>query len=99
MTIGIPRKRGMAEKRTPSFKQVMRGGSVQIGVRTQFRSPIVAEALGFCGYDYVYIDMEHSPNDLMSVLQQAQAVAATPAHALVRIPAFDAVLIQQLLDL
>src|SRR6516165_6707284 len=59
----------MAAKQTPSFRQAMQDGSVQIGIRTQFCSPIVAEALGFCGYDYVYIDMEHSPNDLMSVLR------------------------------
>jgi 4-hydroxy-2-oxoheptanedioate aldolase len=89
----------MAEKRTPSFKQAMQGGSVQIGVRTQFCSSIVAEALGFCGYDYVYIDMEHSPNDLMSVLQQAQALAGTGAHVVVRLSSDEPALIQGLLDI
>jgi len=82
----------------PSFIAEMRGGRQQIGLRSQLCSPIAAEALGFSGCDYVYLDMEHSPNDLMSVLQQAQAIAGTSAHVLVRLPKLDSVLIQQLLD-
>ena len=82
----------------PSFKQQMLDGHPQIGVRTQFCSPIVAEALGFCGFDYVYIDMEHSPNDLTSVMHQCQALAGTGAHPVVRLPTNDASIIQSLLD-
>jgi 2-keto-3-deoxy-L-rhamnonate aldolase RhmA len=82
-----------------SFIGEMRAGRQQVGLRSQLCSPIAAEALGFSGCDYVYIDMEHSPNDLMAVLQQAQAVAGTPAHVLVRLPKLDSLLIQQLLDL
>lgn len=82
-----------------SFKQALRAARRLVGVRTQIDSPSVAEALGFCGFDYVYIDMEHSHADLRSVMQQCQAVAATPAHPVVRIPSNNAVLIQQLLDL
>jgi 4-hydroxy-2-oxoheptanedioate aldolase len=84
---------------TSSFKQDMKAGRKQVGLRTQLCSAIVAEALGRCGADYVYIDMEHAPNDLMSVLHQSQALAGTPAHAVVRLPGLDVVLIQQLLDL
>ncbi len=82
-----------------SFIAEMRAGRRQIGLRSQLCSPIAAEALGLSGCDYVYVDMEHSPNDLMSVLQQSQAVAGTPAHVLVRLPKLDSLLIQQLLDL
>ena len=81
-----------------SFKQKLRAGIPQIGIRSQLCSPIVAEAFGFCGFDYIYIDMEHSPNDLMSVLHQAQAIAGTTAETVVRIPSNDIVLIQRLLD-
>lgn len=82
-----------------SFKQALKAARPLVGVRTQIDSPMVAEALGFCGFDYVYIDMEHSHADLRSVMQQCQAVAATPAHPVVRISSNDPVLIQQLLDL
>ncbi len=82
-----------------TFKAALKAGRPQIGIRTQIDSTMVAEALGFCGFDYVYIDMEHSPANLRSVMQQCQAVAATPAHPVVRISSNDTVLIQQLLDL
>lgn len=82
-----------------SFKQKLRAGIPQIGIRSQLCSATVAEALGFCGFDYIYIDMEHSPNDLTSVLQQAHAIAGTQAETVVRIPSNDIVLIQRLLDM
>lgn len=82
-----------------SFKHALKAARPLVGVRTQIDSSMVAEALGFCGFDYVYIDMEHSHADLRSVMQQCQAVAATPAHPVVRISSNDPVLIQQLLDL
>jgi 4-hydroxy-2-oxoheptanedioate aldolase len=81
-----------------SFKHRLQTGTPQIGIRSQLCSTIVAEALGFCGFDYVYLDMEHAPNSLMLVLQQCQAIAGTPAVPVIRIPANDPVLIQQLLD-
>jgi 2-keto-3-deoxy-L-rhamnonate aldolase RhmA len=87
------------KEKKQSFIGEMRAGRQQIGLRAQLCSPIAVEALGLSGCDYVYIDMEHSPNDLMSVLQQSQAAAGTAAHVLVRLPKLDSVLIQQLLDL
>ena len=74
------------------------GGPPQIGIRSQLCSSIVAEVLGFSGFDYVYIDMEHAPNELMGVLQQCQAIAGTPATPVVRLPGNDKGLIQRLLD-
>ena len=82
-----------------SFKQRLKSGQNLVGIRSQLCSPIVAEALGFSGFDYIYIDMEHSPNDLMAVLQQCQAIAGTPAVPVVRLPTDDIVLIQRLLDI
>ncbi len=70
-----------------------------VGIRSQLCSAIVAEALGFSGIDYLYIDMEHSPNNQLTVLAQCQALAGTPALPVVRLPTNDHVLIQQLLDI
>lgn len=81
-----------------SFKERLRSGAPQIGIRSQFCSPMVAEAIAWCGYEYIYIDMEHAPNELMGVVQQCQAIAGTDAHAVVRLPTNDPVLIQQMLD-
>jgi 4-hydroxy-2-oxoheptanedioate aldolase len=82
----------------PSFKQRAKSGQKMVGIRTQLCSAIVAEALGFSGFDYVYVDMEHSPFSLRSVLEVCQALAGTPAVPVVRLPSDDLVLIQQLLD-
>jgi 2-keto-3-deoxy-L-rhamnonate aldolase RhmA len=82
-----------------TFKAALTGPRAQIGIRTQIANTMVAEALGCCGFDYVYIDMEHSPADALSAMQQCQAVQGTPAHPVVRLPSNDPILIQKLLDL
>ena len=88
----------MIADRNDCFKQRLLRQTRQIGIRAQFCSPIVVEALGWCGFDYVYIDMEHAPNDLMAVVQQCQALGEGNAVPVVRMPANDQVLIQQMLD-
>jgi 4-hydroxy-2-oxoheptanedioate aldolase len=80
------------------FRGDMHEGKPQIGIRSQLCSPLGAEALGWCGYDYVYLDMEHAANDLQSILLQSQVLAGTPSYPVVRLPTLDTVLIQQLLD-
>jgi 2-keto-3-deoxy-L-rhamnonate aldolase RhmA len=45
----------------PSLKQRAKSGQKMVGIRTQLCSAIVAEALGFSGFDYVYTDMEEEP--------------------------------------
>ena len=39
----------------------------------------VAEAVAHAGFDWLCIDMEHSPNDSQDVVSQLRAVAAAPA--------------------
>jgi 4-hydroxy-2-oxoheptanedioate aldolase len=45
------------------------------------------------------LDGEHAPNDLQTLLAQLQAVAAYPAHPVVRIPSADVVRVKQVMDL
>ncbi len=82
----------------PSFKPRLKAGEKLVGIRTQVPNTIVAEALGFSGCDYVYVDMEHSPFDLRSVVEVCQALAGTPALPVIRLPTDDLILIQQFLD-
>jgi 2-keto-3-deoxy-L-rhamnonate aldolase RhmA len=82
-----------------SFKSRLQSGAPQIGIRSQLCSALAAEAIASCGYDYVYLDMEHAPNDLMSILHQANAIAAASSHTVVRLPGNDGLLMQRLLDL
>ncbi len=62
-------------------------------------SSIAAEICAGAGLDWLLIDMEHSTNNLESVLHQLQAAAAYPVSSLVRVPTNDTVIIKQVLDL
>jgi 2-dehydro-3-deoxyglucarate aldolase/4-hydroxy-2-oxoheptanedioate aldolase len=80
------------------FRKAMRAKSA-LGVWSMSGSPLVAEALGCAGYDFVVLDMEHAPNDVPRLLPLLQAVAGTPAASLVRLPWNDMVVVKQVLDL
>lgn len=61
--------------------------------------PQVAEMIGLAGYDFVVIDGEHGPGGVSEHLACLQALAATPATAILRVAANDAVMIKKALDL
>lgn len=81
------------------FKAALKAGQPQIGLWVSFGSPNVAEMLSHCGYDWLVIDGEHSPNDLPLMLSQLQAAAEGGTHCVVRVPIGEAWLIKQVLDI
>ena len=82
------------------FKAAMARREAQIGLWLGLSSPYVAELLATCGFDWLLVDGEHSPNDLRSILQQAQVIAAYPAsHAIVRTVDDNPAGIKQVLDI
>ncbi len=85
---------------SPTFREALAGaGRPLAGIWVCSGSALVAEICAGAGMDWVLIDMEHSPNDLESVLTQLQAVAAYPVTPVVRVPIGDVVTIKQVLDL
>jgi len=62
-------------------------------------SPVVAEILGWGGYDFVVVDMEHGPGDTMATLSILQVLASTNTPAIIRIPANDPVWAKKALDM
>lgn len=87
--------------RTPEnrFKRNIAAGRLQNGVWSTLCSNIVADIVATVGFDWVLIDMEHSPNELSSVLAQLQVYAHTPTTPVVRPPWNEPVIIKRLLDL
>jgi 4-hydroxy-2-oxoheptanedioate aldolase len=86
------------------FKQALREKRPQIGFWLGLASHYSTEICAGAGFDWLLIDGEHSPNDLRSILQQAQAIAAYPdTHAIARVPVghgdVGTALIKQYLDL
>ena len=80
------------------FKERLKAGSRQIGFWLTLGSAYAAEAVAGAGFDWVLIDMEHSPADLENVLGQLQAIAPYNTAAIVRPPQNDPVFIKRVLD-
>ncbi len=90
------------------FKQAIAQGRAQIGMWLATGDALVAEMMAGTGYDWLLIDGEHAPNDLRGILAQVQAISSasahvaagsTPAHAVVRLPVGDPVLVKQTMEL
>jgi 4-hydroxy-2-oxoheptanedioate aldolase len=81
------------------FKQAILNQQKQIGLWSHLCSPISIEILADCGYDWLLLDMEHSPNDLSEILSQLQAMKGGTATPVVRPPWNDMVTFKRLLDI
>jgi 2-dehydro-3-deoxyglucarate aldolase/4-hydroxy-2-oxoheptanedioate aldolase len=80
------------------FKRALRDGPVPVGTWLMSGAPSTAEALGYCGFDFLVLDMEHVPIGVPEAVHLLRAIAGTPAQALVRLEWNDPVLIKKLLD-
>ncbi|WP_407522773.1 HpcH/HpaI aldolase family protein [Methylobacterium oryzisoli] len=83
---------------TNRFKAGLVEGRQQIGLWTSLGSPISTEVVAGAGFDWLLIDMEHSPNDLRDIYGQIQAMGEGTARPVVRVPSDDPVLIKRVLD-
>jgi len=81
-----------------AFKRALKEGRQQIGLWSSLSSNYTVEVIAGAGYDWILLDMEHSPNDLESLLAQLQAAAPYPTHPVVRVPWNDMVTIKRVLD-
>ena len=92
----------MTEARMPinNFKRALQTGQTCIGLWNSLASAATVEVIAGAGFDWVLVDMEHSPNDLPLLHAQLQALAGHPASApVVRPPWNDMVTMKRLLDL
>jgi 4-hydroxy-2-oxoheptanedioate aldolase len=81
------------------FKAALKRGERVIGLWLSMANPYTAEICATAGFQWLLIDGEHAPNDVRSTLAQLQAVAAYPAHPVVRTVDGNPALIKQLLDI
>ncbi|MFC7739287.1 HpcH/HpaI aldolase/citrate lyase family protein [Roseomonas sp. GCM10028921] len=81
------------------FLAALRAGRSQIGLWLTLSSSFAAEAIAGAGFDWVLIDMEHSPNELGDVMAQLQLLAAYDTVPIVRPDWSDPVRVKRLLDL
>lgn len=72
----------------------LKKGEVPLGMQMYTPSPELYEIVGYCGYDYVMIDMEHSRvnyETMVNIIRTCEASGLTP---MVRVPANDPVAIR-----
>ena len=81
------------------FKNAIHSGQKQIGLWSHLCSNISTEILAHCNFDWLLLDMEHSPNDLTEIVAQLQAMKGSPTTAIVRPPWNDMVTFKRLLDI
>ena len=87
-----------------TFKQALQNRQPQIGLWMSLADSYATEITAGAGFDWLLIDGEHAPNDLRSVLQQLQTMAAYPCtHPIARLPMghghVGEMLVKQYLDL
>jgi len=70
-----------------AFKKAIAEKRTQVGLWVSLLGPLNTEICAAAGYDWLLLDAEHTPNDPMNLLQQAQVIAAYPGvHAIARVP-------------
>ncbi|WP_319242014.1 2-dehydro-3-deoxyglucarate aldolase [uncultured Propionivibrio sp.] len=80
------------------FRQDLIAGKQLIGCWCSLGSPITTEVLGLAGFDWILLDGEHSPNDVLSFIPQLMALKDSPSAPVVRPQWNDTVEIKRLLD-
>lgn len=81
-------KRALREQRGP-----------QIGLWSALSSPIAADIVAGSGFDWLLLDTEHAPNELLTIHRQLQAMQGSSTAAVVRPAWNDPVIFKRLLDI
>jgi len=87
------------EIRKNIFKQKILKFEKQFGIWSCLSNNIVAEILSIVGFDWIVIDMEHSPNDIQEVLSQLQIIQGFKSEPVVRVPWNEPVMVKRVLDM
>ena len=67
-----------------SVKPLLKEGKKTAGAWLQIASPFTAEIMSRAGFDWLLIDMEHGPGNIMTLVSQLQAMSGLSVVPLVR---------------
>jgi 2-dehydro-3-deoxyglucarate aldolase len=81
-----------------TFRRAVCSGETVIGCWASLASPIATELLGIIGFDWLLLDAEHAPNDVLTLIPQLMALKDSRSAPVVRPPANESVVIKRLLD-
>ena len=80
------------------FRQDLIARKRLLGCWCSLGSPISTEVLGVAGFDWLLLDAEHAPNDVLTLVPQLMALKDSVSAPVVRPPWNDTVVIKRLLD-
>ncbi|MCC0057535.1 MAG: hypothetical protein H6883_15540 [Rhodobiaceae bacterium] len=70
----------------PGFRDLLASGRPVRGVMLAANSPAIVELLAYCGFDYVLIDLQHTPASWETAEHLIRAAGARGIAALIRVP-------------
>jgi len=79
-------------------KRKLQNGEKTIGAFLQTLSPVAAEIMAGAGFDWLIVDLEHSPGGFDNLQSQVQAMNGSGVVPFARAPWNDAVAIKRILD-
>jgi 2-keto-3-deoxy-L-rhamnonate aldolase RhmA len=79
-------------------KRMLKEGKKTAGAWLHLCSPFSAEIMSRAGFDWLMIDMEHGPGDVLMLISQLQAMNGSDTLPFVRAPWNDFVAIKRILD-
>ena len=80
------------------FKQAIESDRTPIGTWLVSGAASTAEAMGCAGFDFVVLDMEHTPIDMAQYIEILRTIQGTPAGVITRLPWNDMVTVKRVLD-
>ena len=80
------------------FKHAILSKSTPIGTWLVSGAPSTAEAMGCAGFDFLVLDMEHTPIDMDGLAGMLRTIEGTPAGVITRLPWNDMVMVKRALD-
>ena len=81
-----------------AFKAKLQRGDVCLGSWVTFSDPCIGECMALAGFDFLFMDLEHSPNDYSWVQSMCMALKGTGCAPMVRVPWNDVAMIKRVLD-
>jgi 2-dehydro-3-deoxyglucarate aldolase len=81
------------------FRADIKAAKRLIGCWASLASPITTEVLGLAGFEWILLDAEHSPNDVLSLVPQLMALKDSVSAPVVRPPWNEPVILKRLLDI
>lgn len=87
------------QNKAKELTQKMEQGRFVVGFAVTLAEPALSEMAGCAGYDFVFIDAEHSPLGRQNIFQHIMAAQGAGAAALVRVRDAEPAMLKSILDM